>query len=318
MPPAEPRRDDDDDRIDGDDDDDDSGIDDGMDGDGDAPPAAPEPPDSRRHAYVMANYQVLLVRYGTRTATRSDVYLNYHLYGEPDGPIGMDYFFWIARNAERTVLVDTGFSKAGGARRERTELLDPASTYRALGVAPEQSPTVIVTHAHYDHIGNLDLFPSSTIVMSKNEYRFWRQPIASELQFHHSVEDDELEHLAGADAQGRVSLFSGSHQVAPGIEVIEVGGHTPGLSVVTIDTSDGVVLLASDAVHYYEEYERAMPFMSVSNLVDMYAGFSRIREWVGSGRVHHLVSGHDPDTLGRFAPLDGPLHDHVATIGSPA
>ena len=37
-------------------------------------------------------YEVLAVRYWSRPATRSEVYLNFRLYGEPDAEIGMDYF----------------------------------------------------------------------------------------------------------------------------------------------------------------------------------------------------------------------------------
>ena len=51
----------------------------------------------------MDRYQVTIVKYGTRSTVRSEVYLNYHVYGEPDGPIGMDYFFWLVRNRERTI-----------------------------------------------------------------------------------------------------------------------------------------------------------------------------------------------------------------------
>ncbi len=63
-------------------------------------------------------YEVLAVRYGTRQASAREVFLNYHSYGEPDRPLGMDYFFWIIRNKARTVVVDTGFSAAGGRGQE--------------------------------------------------------------------------------------------------------------------------------------------------------------------------------------------------------
>src|ERR1700754_384209 len=97
-------------------------------------------------------YQVTIVKYGTRQTVRSDVFLNYHLYDEPDGPIGMDYFFCVVRNESRTVVVDTGFSAAGGARRKRTTLIEPAAAFDALGVDRAAGPTVVVAHAHYDHI----------------------------------------------------------------------------------------------------------------------------------------------------------------------
>ena len=211
-----------------------------------------------------SHYQVTIVKYGTRSTVKSDVYLNYPLYREPDAPIEMDYFFWILRGADRTIVVDTGFSPAGGAVRNRTSLADVA------------------------------------------EHR---------VMFHHSVQDEEIDYLHHVAREDRLVLFDDVFDVAPGVTVTKVGGHTPGQSVVRVETSEGVALLASDAIHYYEEYERDMLFMSVANLVDMYEGFDRIRALVENGDVTHLVSGHDPDTLNRFTPATGPFSHLAATIG---
>jgi glyoxylase-like metal-dependent hydrolase (beta-lactamase superfamily II) len=260
-------------------------------------------------------YQVTIVKYGTRQTVRSDVYLNYHLYDEPDGPIGMDYFFWLIRNASRTIVVDTGFSAAGGGRRNRTTLLDPGAAFDALGVDRATGPPVVVTHAHYDHTGNLDLFPASPLILAAAEYAFWTGPYADRTLLHHSVEDAEIAYLRRAEREGRVQTFEDDVALAPGVRVIRVGGHTPGQSVVTVNTSDGTVLLASDSVHYYEEYERSMPFTQVASLVDMYAAFDRIRAMLDTGEVRHLVSGHDPATLARFTPVTGALAGLAATIG---
>jgi glyoxylase-like metal-dependent hydrolase (beta-lactamase superfamily II) len=256
-------------------------------------------------------YQVIIVKYGTRQTVRSDVFLNYHLYEEPDGPIGMDYFFWVVRNAERTIVVDTGFSVRGGERRRRTTLISPAAAFDALGVDRAAGPTVVVTHAHYDHIGNLDLFPASRLVIAAAEYDFWTGPFAGRTLLHHSVEDDEIGALRQAKKEGRLDTFDDEVEMAPGVRALRIGGHTPGQCIVTVNTSEGAVLLASDAVHYYEELERAMPFTQVTDLVGMYAGFERIRGL----EKQHLVPGHDPATLELFTPVSGPLHGLAATIG---
>lgn len=263
----------------------------------------------------VETYEVVVVKYGTRHTTRSDVYLNYAVYGEPDAPIEMDYFFWVARNDTTTVVIDTGFSQAGGAVRGRTTLIDPREALDALGVRPGDAPPVVVTHAHYDHIGNLSHLADSPIVVARREVEFWAGPHARRAQFHHSVEDTELAELQAAVQSGRAVVFDDRHEVADGIEVRRVGGHTPGQSIVTVRTDRGVVLLASDAVHYYEELDRGMPFVSVANLVEMYDAFDDVAAQVSQGRVSEVLTGHDPSTLGRFGGVPGPIPGLSATIG---
>jgi len=247
---------------------------------------------------------------------KSDVYLNFPLYHEADAPIEMDYFFWIIRGEDRTIVVDTGFSPIGGAVRSRTSLANVGELFAEFGVDPASGPDVVVTHAHYDHIGNLGLFAKSRIIMAREEYDFWSGKHAQRAMFHHSVQDEEIDYLHDVASEQRLVLFEDVFEVAPGVTATTVGGHTPGQSVVRVQTSEGVVLLASDAIHYYEEYERDMLFMSVANLIDMYEGFDRIRDLVESGDVTHLVSGHDPDTLNRFTPASGPFAHLAATIGA--
>ena len=90
--------------------------------------------------------QVLIVRYGTRSTHRSDVYLNHGVYREDDGPIDMDYFFWAIRTPDETILVDTGFSVAGGEARGRTILIDPARALALAGAAVLIGSCIVALH----------------------------------------------------------------------------------------------------------------------------------------------------------------------------
>jgi hypothetical protein len=117
-------------------------------------------------------------------------------------------------------------------------------------------------------------------------------------QFAHTTEESELRHLRELHATGRLTLAGQAHHVAPGIGLTQVGGHTPGQAIVTVATAAGPVVLASDAVHYYEELERDRPFSIVASLPDMYAAFDRIRELAQDGA--RVVAGHDPLVAERF------------------
>jgi len=247
---------------------------------------------------MSEQYEVLAIRYGTRQTSATEVFLNYHAYREPDRPLRMDYFFWVARSPARTVVIDTGFSLAGGASRGRTMLLDTAAALRAAGPEPDAVTQVVVTHAHYDHIGGLPAFTQAEVLMTRAEYDFWTGPMGRRGQFAHTTEASELGHLRELREAGRLTLTGPAHAVAPGLELTQLGGHTPGQAVVTVATREGPVILASDAVHYYEELERDRPFSTVANLADMYAAFDRIREMSQGGA--RVVAGHDPLVAARF------------------
>src|ERR1700710_735825 len=100
-------------------------------------------------------YEVHAVRYATLEATKGDLFYRHGSYGEDDEPVEMAYWFWLLRSISDTIVVDCGFDPRVGARRGRTCTVEPLEAMRALGVEPEIVTTVVVTHLHYDHIGNL-------------------------------------------------------------------------------------------------------------------------------------------------------------------
>lgn len=256
---------------------------------------------------AAVQYEVIAVRYGTRATRKSEVYLHFGSYGEPDAPMQMDYFFWIARSPARTIVIDCGFNERSGARRGRTLLSPPPVALGHLGVAPDTVRTLIVTHAHYDHVGNLGAFPRAEVIMSAREYDFWTGPLATRALFTVSAEADDIGALRAVAAGGRLRRLESPgpatrQPVADGVDVIDVGGHTPGQLVVLVRTADGEVVLASDALHYYDELRLDRPFEHVTDLPAMYAGYDLLRD-LAADPTRQLVAGHDPDVMRRFPAL---------------
>ncbi|MGE5273625.1 MAG: N-acyl homoserine lactonase family protein [Verrucomicrobiota bacterium] len=243
-------------------------------------------------------YEVTALRYGTRTTRKSECYYRWSSYGEPDAEIGMDYFFWVLRNGDSAIVVDTGFHPDSGARRGRTTLCPPDEALRRIGVDPETVPTVILTHLHYDHTGNLEWFPAAELIVQRSELEFWSGPEARHVQFATLIEPDEIERIAA----GRLRLLDGHAEIARGIRAICVGGHSPGQTVLVVETVGGSVVIASDAVHYYEELELERPFEIMVDLRAMYAGYATVAELAARPGAALLV-GHDPEVMTRFPVL---------------
>jgi glyoxylase-like metal-dependent hydrolase (beta-lactamase superfamily II) len=245
-----------------------------------------------------ARYEVHAVRYATLHATKGELFYRYGSYGEPDAAVEMAYWFWLLRSRDETIVVDTGFDPAVGARRGRTCLCPPVAAMRALGVEPATVSTVVVTHLHYDHIGNLAAFPEATLIVPRREFEFWTGPMAERFQFGSHVESGEIAHVERAAADGRVRFTEGTEEILDGVTAIAVGGHSPGQQVTAIRSEGGDVLLASDAVHFYEELELERPFAVMHDLEQMYAAYDVLKGFAWAGAV--VVPGHDPDVGNRF------------------
>jgi glyoxylase-like metal-dependent hydrolase (beta-lactamase superfamily II) len=103
----------------------------------------------------------------------------------------------------------------------------------------------------------------------------------------------------------RVVFHDGDAAVAPGIEVYRIGGHTRGLQAVRVVTGRGMVVLASDASHYYENLEQGRVFSILDSAADVLDGYRRLREL--AARPELIVPGHDPEVMRRYPPSDARL-----------
>ena len=97
---------------------------------------------------------------------------------------------------------------------------------------------------------------------------------------------------------GDVTFHDGDAEIAPGVGVHKVGGHSRGLQAVRVETANGPLVLASDAAHYYENYVTGNPFPLVVDVEDMLKGFDRLTALAGERKL--VVPGHDPLVRQKF------------------
>ena len=108
-----------------------------------------------------------------------------------------------------------------------------------LGLTPDDIGLVVLTHAHWDHVQNVDLFPGAWFLIHPNELQYSWAPLDSDWAtpryFPHM--------LRGL----QVWEVTDGVEIEPGVRIIETPGHTRGHISVVVDTPDGIVVVAGDA-----------------------------------------------------------------------
>jgi glyoxylase-like metal-dependent hydrolase (beta-lactamase superfamily II) len=246
-------------------------------------------------------YEIYALKYAHHERTASQNFLG----GDPhDGPMPLDYFVWLVRGDGREFVVDTGFNAAAAARRQRRLLRPVDEALALLGVDTQHVREVVITHLHYDHVGNFDLFPAATLHLQDLEMNYATGRHMGQPVFQGAYEVEDVVGMVRRVYAGRVRFHDGDGEIAPGVSVHLIGGHTMGLQVVRVHTRRGWVVLASDASHFYANMEQARPFPIVFSVADMVEGYRRLRELADS--PGHIIPGHDPLVLERYpAPSRG-------------
>ena len=258
---------------------------------------------------ALPEYEIFAIKYAERVGTRGKIFVH----GDPhDAPLAMDYFVWVIRNNERTVIVDVGYGQAEGERRGRTFLRCPTDGMRLVGADPDTVGDVVITHMHYDHAGNLALFPKANFHIQDEEMAFVTGRSMTHKALRHSFVLDDVVQMVTMLYGDRVVFHDGDEELYPGIELYHIPGHTRGLQAVRVHTKRGWVVLASDVAHYYESIDRGTPFLTHVDMFQMLEGFQRLKTLVPDPT--HIVPGHDPLVLQRYPAPKPELEGIVAQL----
>ena len=251
-------------------------------------------------------YEVYAIRYATLARKASDNFIG----GDPhEDASALDYFIWLARSASRLFVIDTGFEAGVAERRGRKTLLSPELGLQRLGVHATEVRDVIITHLHYDHVGNFAMFPKASFHLQDREMQYATGRHMAQALFSRAYEVEEVTAMVRRVYEGQVTFHDGDAELAPGLSLHRIGGHTMGLQSVRVNTRIGWIVLASDAAHLYANMDEVRPFPIVHDVGAMVEGYRRLRELADDPR--YVVPGHDPQVMRRY-PVAGPGLEGVA------
>lgn len=245
----------------------------------------------------MSDWEVHAIKYADRNARiRADSFL---FDDNHDAPHPMDYFMWLLRHGDEVILVDTGYDSTEAAARGRPIRQDPVACLAPWGLRPEDISQVIVTHLHYDHAGGLHLFPNARLHLQVAEMAYATGPCMCHDTLRRPYTAGHICEAVKRLYSGQVIFHDGEAQIADGVTVHCIGGHSRGLQAVRVRTSSGWLVLASDAAHFYENLLLRKPFPIVVDLENMLTGFNTLERLASNRDL--IIPGHDPKVTQVFA-----------------
>lgn len=210
---------------------------------------------------------------------------------------------YLVQGNGHNILVDSGGSDEKWAAKyhhpvKQTEDMKPVNALKKFGLEPEDIDIIINTHLHWDHSFNNHLFPNAKIYAQKKEIEFAMDPIPTHYTYYESWQIGMKPQWT--QCLERFIVVDGDYHLMDGIDLIFAPGHTPGFQVVSVNTTDGPFLIASDSTGIIEAWEDnqtcGLPTPSGIhvNLIDYY---NTIRKLYPKYDQYHILPGHDAKAL---------------------
>src|SRR5437879_4653574 len=202
-------------------------------------------------------HEVYAIRYGHHKRKAAENFIG----GDPHDVLQpLDFYVWAIVGPSGPIIVDTGFDAAMGRKRQREMIKPVGEGLKAVGIEPTQVKTVIISHMHYDHIGNYDLFPRARYHLQDCEMAYATGRCMCHMALRLPFEAEDVIAMVRKVFARRVTFHDGEGEVKPGITVHHIGGPSNGLQCVRVKTKIGPGVLASDTTHLYTHFEQGRVF----------------------------------------------------------
>jgi glyoxylase-like metal-dependent hydrolase (beta-lactamase superfamily II) len=252
-------------------------------------------------------YSIQAIRY----ATEPDIPVSAMAVGaSKDQKVDAADVIWLIRGGDRNILLDSGCHRDTFLKESpMKDYLRPDLAVEAAGVKPEEVTDIVISHAHYDHMGGIDLFPKAQVWIQREEYRYYTADAWQPGGNHRGIDPEDVKELVKLNTQGRVHLVDGDNvEIFPGIRAYTGSRHTYASQYLRID-GDPPFVLASDSVGLYLNLSSRLAggtFSDADHAANI-AQQARMIELAGS--ADRVVPGHDMLQFQKF-----PTQGRVAKI----
>src|SRR3984957_12066691 len=227
-----------------------------------------------------------------------------------DEKIDTMYAVWLIRGGGHNILFDSGFHRARWFKLWTIkDFLRPDDAVKLAGVQPDQITDIVISHAHWDHMGGIDLFPNATVWIQREEFRYYTGDAWQPGGDHGGIDPDDVQELVKLNTAGRLRLVNGDNvEIFPGIRAFTGARHTFASQYLRIDGSPPFVL-ASDSVYLYRNLAERKASATFSD-ADHAANIKNQERMIQlAGSPDRVVPGHDALQFQKFA-----TKGRVATI----
>jgi len=252
-------------------------------------------------------YSIQAIRY----ASSPNVPVSELVVGAPkDEKIEITMVIWLIRGGGHTIIFDSGFHRDTFIKDfPMKDYLRPDEAVRLAGVEPEEVTDIVISHAHWDHMGGIDLFPKAKVWIQKEEYRYYTMEAWQPGGQHGGIEPEDAKQLVQLNTEGRIRLVDGDNvEIFPGIRAYTGARHTYASQYLRVEGNPNFVL-ASDNCYLYRNLSSHMASATFSDADHPanIAAQSRMIELAGS--ADRVVPGHDALQFQKF-----PTNGRIAQI----
>jgi len=250
-------------------------------------------------AAATPEYSIEAIRYASSPAMPVSELL---VGGPKDEKADLAWVFWLIRGGGHTILFDSGFHRQTFVKYfPMQDYLRPDEAVKLAGVQPDQVTDIVVSHAHWDHMGGIDLFPKAQVWIQKEEYRYYTTDAWQPGGNHGGIDPEDVKALVQLNTEGRLHLIDGDNvEIFPGIRAYTGGHHTFAAQYLCV-TGSPTFVLASDNAYLYRNlaaHLASATFSDADHAANI-ANQARMIELAGS--IDRVVPGHDALQFTRFS-----------------